>query len=60
MQLDGWNEPRAPAMTMLARWMNSWAGIGAVVVGIAAQGCDLQLTEYAGENWLARLRERER
>ena len=41
-------------MTALARWMDSWTGIGAVVVGMAAQGCcDLQLTEYSGENWRA-------
>ena len=39
--------------TALARWMDSWTGIGAVVVGMAAQGCDLQLTAYAGENWRA-------
>jgi hypothetical protein len=53
MHLDRWNEPRPPAMTALARWMDSWAGLSAVVVGMAAQGCDLQLTEYAGENWRA-------
>jgi hypothetical protein len=33
--------------------MDSWSGIGSVVVGMAAQGCDLQLTEYAGANWRA-------
>jgi hypothetical protein len=53
MQLDRWNEPKPPAMTALARWMDSWPGIGAAVVGMAAQGCDLQLTEYGGENWRA-------
>jgi hypothetical protein len=51
MQLDRWNEPKPSEMTALARWMNYWPGIGAVVVGMTAQGCDLQLTEYAGENW---------
>jgi hypothetical protein len=40
-------------MTTLAGWMDSWPGIGAVAVGMAAQGCDLQLTEYAGANWRA-------
>jgi hypothetical protein len=40
-------------MTVLARWMDSWPDLGAVVVGMAAQGCDIQLTEYAGENWRA-------
>jgi hypothetical protein len=53
MQLDRWNEPKPPVMTTLAAWMNSWAGIGAVAVGMAVQGCDLQLTEYAGANWRA-------
>jgi hypothetical protein len=53
MQLDRWNGPKPQVMTTLARWMDSWTGIGAVVVGMAAQGCDLQLTEYAGENWRA-------
>ena len=53
MQLDRWNEPKPPSMMALARWMNSWTGIGAVVVGMAAQGRDLHLTEYSGENWRA-------
>jgi hypothetical protein len=53
MQLDLWNGPKPPAMTALARWLDSWSGIGAVVVGMAAQGCDLQLTKYSGENWRA-------
>jgi hypothetical protein len=42
MQLDRCNEPKAPAMTAVAGWLDSWAGIGAVVVGMAAQGCDLR------------------
>ena len=53
MQLDRWREPKPPAMIALAGWLDSWAGLGAVVAGMAAQGCDLQLTEYAGANWRA-------
>ena len=53
MQLDRWTGPKPAAMVALARWMDSWAGIGAMVVGMAAQGCALQLTEYSGENWRA-------
>ena len=53
MQLDRWNEPKPPAMIALATWLDTWAGLGAIVTGMAAQGCDLQLTEYAGENWRA-------
>jgi hypothetical protein len=33
--------------------MDSWAGVGAVAVGMAAQGFDLQLTQNAGANWRA-------
>jgi hypothetical protein len=40
-------------MTALAGWMDSWPGLGAGVVGMAAQGSDLQLTEYTGANWRA-------
>ena len=57
MQLDRWNEPKPkpPVMTALPQWMDSWTGLGAVVVGMTAQGCDLQLTQHAGENWRATL-----
>jgi hypothetical protein len=46
MQLDRWNGPKPPAMTALARWMDSWSGVGTVVIGMAAQGCDLQLMNH--------------
>jgi hypothetical protein len=53
MQLDRWTEPKPAVMTTLVGWMDSWSGLGAVAVGMATQGCDLQLTEYAGANWRA-------
>ena len=53
IHLDRSNEPKPPALTALARWMDSWPGLGAVAVGMAAQGYDLQFTEYSGENWRA-------
>jgi hypothetical protein len=34
-------------------WLDSWPGIGHVVVGIAHQGFDLQLTRYDERGWHA-------
>jgi hypothetical protein len=34
------------ALYALRSWLDSWAGIGHVTVGIARQGYDLQLTRY--------------
>jgi hypothetical protein len=34
-------------------WLDSWAGIGHVVIGMARQGFDLQLTRYDERGWLA-------
>jgi hypothetical protein len=34
------------ALHGLRTWLDSWAGIGHVVVGMARQGYDLQLTRY--------------
>jgi len=34
------------ALWALRSWLDSWSGIGAVVVGMARQGYDLQLTRY--------------
>jgi len=32
-----------PAVVMLARWLNSWPGLGAVVFGMSAQGFNAEL-----------------
>jgi hypothetical protein len=48
-----WNELKLAAMVALARWMDSWVGLGAIVARMNAQGFDVQLTAYAGENWRA-------
>jgi hypothetical protein len=45
--------PRDPALTALRFWLNSWPGIGAVAVGMAHQGYDLQLTRYDARGWRA-------
>ena len=42
-----------PELRPLHAWLDSWRGIGAIAVGMARQGYDLQLTEYAGQNWRA-------
>jgi hypothetical protein len=34
-------------------WLDSWAGIGRIAVGMAHQGFDLQLTRYDERGWRA-------
>ena len=34
-------------------WLDSWAGIGHVAVGMHRQGFDLQLTQYDERGWRA-------
>jgi len=34
-------------------WLDSWAGIGHVAVGMHRQGYDLQLTQYDERGWRA-------
>jgi hypothetical protein len=42
-----------PELRLVHRWLDSWRGIGDVIVGMARQGWDLQLTEYDTEHWRA-------
>jgi hypothetical protein len=44
---------RQTELRLLHRWLDSWRGIGDVVVRMARQGWDLQLTEYDAERWHA-------
>jgi hypothetical protein len=45
---------REPALIVALRsWLSGWPGIGRIVVGMARQGFDLQLTRYDGEGWRA-------
>ena len=37
----------------LRTWLDSWAGIGHVAVGMHRQGFDLQLTQYDEKGWRA-------
>ena len=41
------------ALWALRTWLDSWAGIGHVAVGMAHQGFDLQLTRYDERGWRA-------
>lgn len=40
-----WRGPAPPAVVMLAHWLNSWPGLGAVVFGMNAQGFNVELKE---------------
>ena len=41
------------ALWALRTWLDSWAGIGRIAVGMARQGYDLQLTRYDERGWRA-------
>jgi hypothetical protein len=43
----------APELRLVREWLDSWTGIGLVIVGMTWQGYDLQLTAYAGQDWRA-------
>ena len=46
-------EPRARALVLLHRWLDTWRGIGDIAAGMHRQGYDLQLTEYDERGWRA-------
>jgi hypothetical protein len=43
----------APVVAGLRQFLGGWLGIGRIVVGMARQGYDLQLTRYGEEGWRA-------
>jgi hypothetical protein len=45
--------PSAPELRSVHGWLDTWRGIGDVVVGMARQDYDLQLTRYDGRGWRA-------
>jgi len=47
-----WRTPAPRVAATLARWMDSWRGLGAVAVGMTAQGFNLELKEFP-EGWRA-------
>ena len=46
-------EPRTRELELLHGWLDTWRGIGDVVIGMARQDYDLQLTRYDGQGWRA-------
>ena len=42
-----------PEVAPLRRWLDSWAGIGAIAEGMHRQGFDISLTQYAERGWRA-------
>jgi hypothetical protein len=44
---------RAPELTLVHRWLDSWAGIGLVVVGMAHQGFQVSLGDHGSGRWIA-------
>jgi hypothetical protein len=45
--------PRASELRLLHRWLDSWAGLGLVVVGMARQGFSVDLGEHGAGRWIA-------
>jgi hypothetical protein len=45
--------PAVSELKLVHGWLDTWRGIGDVVVGMARQDYDLQLTRYDGRGWRA-------
>jgi hypothetical protein len=43
--------PRHPALAALHGWLDSWRGVGDIVVGMHRQGKDVQLTQDDERGW---------
>jgi hypothetical protein len=46
-------EPRAPELRLLHRWLDSWTGVGLVVVGVERQGLRFSLSHISEDEWRA-------
>jgi hypothetical protein len=42
----------APELTLVHRWLDSWTGIGMIVVGMAHQGYQVSLGEHGTARWI--------
>ena len=45
---------QAPEITLLRRWLDSWAGLGDVISGLTRQGLDVELRQFP-HGWRANL-----
>ena len=45
--------PRAPELRLLHRWLDTWSGIGLIVVGMRRQGLQVSLGEHGAGQWIA-------
>jgi hypothetical protein len=43
----------APELRLVRGWLDSWSGIGLVVVGMAHQGFQVSLGEHGARRWIA-------
>jgi hypothetical protein len=46
-------EPRTRELVRLHGWLDTWRGIGDIIVRMARQDYDIQLTRYDGRGWRA-------
>jgi hypothetical protein len=45
--------PRAPELRLLHRWLDTWAGVGLITVGVERLGYRLSLSHIADAEWRA-------
>ena len=43
----------APELALVHRWLDSWSGIGLIVVGMQRQGFRLSLGDHGARRWIA-------
>jgi len=46
--------PRAPELRLLRQWLDTWTGLGLIVVGVERQGLRFSLSHIAEDEWRAR------
>jgi hypothetical protein len=45
--------PRAPELRLLHRWLDTWTGLGLIVVGVERQGLRFSLSHIGEDEWRA-------